>query len=83
MMRKVRKAHKMRSNSCTARGEPMDEDKIYTKDVAKQLGVTPTTVRSYYKNSDFPDPKREKRGKQTLYYLTPDLLKQYKNILKI
>lgn len=60
---------------------PKDEQKIYTKEVAKRLGVTPTTVRTYFKDENFPKPLMEKRGRQRLYYLTESLLREYKKIV--
>jgi len=51
--------------------------KYYTKEVAKKLNCTTTTVRSYYKDSRFHDPSWERRGKQKIYYLDEERMSEY------
>lgn len=62
-------------------GDWVAVEQHFTKDIAKVLGVTPTTVRAYFKDDKFPDPNPVYRGRQVLYYWTSEQLAAAKKII--
>ncbi len=60
----------------------MSDEKFYTKDVAKALGVTPTTVRKYFKDKRYPSATVEKRGKQRLLWIDETRLEKLKRAIE-
>jgi DNA-binding transcriptional MerR regulator len=61
----------------------MANGKFYTKEVAKIIGVTPTTIRSYFKDERYVNPHVERRGKQRLLWLDDSGLAKLKQQLEI
>jgi hypothetical protein len=51
----------------------LEEERLYTNDVAEILGVTRQTVNNYQKTGELPEPKRDLSDRP---YWTPDQLQR-------
>jgi predicted XRE-type DNA-binding protein len=49
----------------------LEEERLYTEQVAELLGVTRPTIRNYIKKGELPEPKRDLSDRP---YWTPDQL---------